>query len=161
MWPLLSRMSLFPASPPFQSQSKNTLVLLTVCVWWPLTSVFTSLSLKTYLSGCFLFLPSVFISLLLQAYLFISSSQVIQLLFPISALQYLVVVVVLVTQLCLTLCNPMNWSSPGSSVHGILQAGIWSGLPFPSPGDLPDLGIEPGSPALQADSLPSELQGSP
>ena len=33
----------------------------------------------------------------------------------------------------------------------------WSGLPFLSPGDLPDLGIEPGSPALQADSLPSEL----
>ena len=36
----------------------------------------------------------------------------------------------------------------------------WSGLPFPSPGDLPDPGIDPGSPALQADSLPSELQGS-
>ena len=32
----------------------------------------------------------------------------------------------------------------------------WSGLPFPSPGDLPDPGIEPGSPALQADALPSE-----
>ena len=32
----------------------------------------------------------------------------------------------------------------------------WSGLPFPSPGDLPDPGIEPGSPTLQADSLPSE-----
>ena len=32
----------------------------------------------------------------------------------------------------------------------------WNGLPFPSPGDLPDPGIEPGSPALQADSLPSE-----
>ena len=32
----------------------------------------------------------------------------------------------------------------------------WSGLPFPSPGDLPDPGIKPGSPALQADSLPSE-----
>ena len=32
----------------------------------------------------------------------------------------------------------------------------WSGLPLPSPGDLPDPGIEPGSPALQADSLPSE-----
>ena len=32
----------------------------------------------------------------------------------------------------------------------------WSGLPFPSPGDLPHPGIEPGSPALQADSLPSE-----
>ena len=35
----------------------------------------------------------------------------------------------------------------------------WNGLPFPSPGDLPDLGIEPGSPALLADSLPSEPPG--
>jgi len=37
----------------------------------------------------------------------------------------------------------------------------WSGLPFPSPGDLPNPGIEPGSPALQADSFPTELKGSP
>ena len=37
----------------------------------------------------------------------------------------------------------------------------WSGLPFPSPGDVPDPGIEPGSPALQADSLPTELLGKP
>ena len=37
----------------------------------------------------------------------------------------------------------------------------WSGLPFPSPGDLPKLGIEPGSPALQADALPSEPPGKP
>ena len=37
----------------------------------------------------------------------------------------------------------------------------WSGLPFPSPGDLPDLGIEPGSPALQADTLPAEPPGNP
>jgi len=37
----------------------------------------------------------------------------------------------------------------------------WSGLPFPSPGDLPDPGIKPGSPALQADSLPSEPPGKP
>ena len=35
----------------------------------------------------------------------------------------------------------------------------WSGLPLPSPGDLPDPGIKPMSPALQADSLPSELPG--
>ena len=35
----------------------------------------------------------------------------------------------------------------------------WSGLPFPSPGDLPDPGMEPGSPALQADALPSEPPG--
>ena len=37
----------------------------------------------------------------------------------------------------------------------------WSGWPFPSPGDLPDPRIEPGSPALQADSLPSEAPGKP
>ena len=37
----------------------------------------------------------------------------------------------------------------------------WSGLPFPSPGDLPDTRIEPGSPALQADALPSESPGKP
>ena len=37
----------------------------------------------------------------------------------------------------------------------------WSGLPFPSPGDLPDPGIEPESPILQADSLPSEPPGKP
>ena len=37
------------------------------------------------------------------------------------------------------------------------REGYWSGLPFPSPGDLPDPGIEPGSSALQADSLPTEL----
>ena len=35
----------------------------------------------------------------------------------------------------------------------------WSGWPFPSPGDLPDWGIEPGSPALQADALPSKPPG--
>ena len=63
----------------------------------------------------------------------------------------------LVNQSCLTLCDPMDYSLPDSSVHGILQARYWSGWPFPSPGDLLDSGIEPGSPALQADSLPSEL----
>ena len=44
---------------------------------------------------------------------------------------------------------------------GFSRQEYWSGLPFPSPGDLPDSGIEPGSPALQADSLPSELRGKP
>ena len=38
------------------------------------------------------------------------------------------------------------------------RQGYWSGLPIPSPRDLSDPGIEPGSPALQADSLPTELQ---
>ena len=137
---------------------------------------------------------------------------------------------VLVAQSCSTHCNPIGYSPPGSSVHGILQARIvewaaipfsrgssrprdqkwvsciarrfftvrvtrealfshqvasnsfatpwtvaheahpsmgisrqeyWSGLPFPSPGDLPDPGIKSGSPALQADSLPSEPPGQP
>ena len=38
---------------------------------------------------------------------------------------------------------------------------FWSGLPFPSPGDLPDPGVKPRASSLQADSLPTELQGSP
>ena len=42
---------------------------------------------------------------------------------------------------------------------GFSRQECWSGLPFPSPGDLPDPGIEPGSPALQADTLPSEPLG--
>ena len=53
-----------------------------------------------------------------------------------------------VAQSCPTLCDPMDSSLPGSIVHGIFQARYWSGMPFPSPGDLPDPGIEPGSPAL-------------
>ena len=63
--------------------------------------------------------------------------------------------------LCQTLCDPMNYSPPGSSVLGILQARILGGLQFPSPGDLPDPGIEPRSSALQADSLLSEPPGKP
>ena len=55
----------------------------------------------------------------------------------------------------------MDCSLPGSSVHGIFRQGYWSGLPFPSPGDLPDPGIEPGSPTLEAEALLSELPGKP
>ena len=44
---------------------------------------------------------------------------------------------------------------------GFSRQECWSGLPFPSPGDCPDLGIEPGSPALQADALLSEPPGKP
>ena len=50
----------------------------------------------------------------------------------------------------------MDCSPPSSSVHGIPQARILSELPFPSPGDFPNPGIKPGSPALQADFVPSE-----
>jgi len=55
----------------------------------------------------------------------------------------------------------MDCSPPDSSVHGILQARILEWVPFPSPGDLLDLGVKPRYPALQADSLPSELPGKP
>ena len=41
---------------------------------------------------------------------------------------------------------------------GFSRQEYWSGLPFPSPGDLPDSGIKPGSPALQADALPSKSE---
>ena len=64
-------------------------------------------------------------------------------------------------QSCLTLCDPMDYSLPGSSVHEILQSRLWSGLPCSPPGDLPDPGIEPVSPALQSDSSPSEPPGKP
>ena len=55
----------------------------------------------------------------------------------------------LVTQWCLTLCDPLDCSPPGSSVHGILQARIleWVAISLLQ-GDLPDPGIEPVSPAL-------------
>ena len=59
-----------------------------------------------------------------------------------------------VAQSCLTLCNPMDYT-----VHGILQAIVLEA--FPSPRDLPNPGIEPRPPALQADSLPAEPQGKP
>ena len=50
----------------------------------------------------------------------------------------------------------MDFSLVGSSVHRILQQEYWSGLAFPSLGDLPDPGIELRSPALQVDSSPSD-----
>ena len=74
-------------------------------------------------------------------------------------------VMYLVTQSCPTLLDPIDHHSfgpPGSSVYGISQARIleWIAISFPK-GDFPNLGIEPGSPALQVDSLPTELQGNP
>ena len=61
-----------------------------------------------------------------------------------------------VAQSCPTLCDPVDYT-----VHGILQARILEWVAFPSPGDLPNPGIKPGSPALQADSLPAEPPGKP
>ena len=61
-----------------------------------------------------------------------------------------------VAQSCLTPCEPIGCSPPGSSVHGILQARILEWIAIPFSRDLPDPGIELGPPALQADSLLSE-----
>ena len=67
---------------------------------------------------------------------------------------------VLVTESCLTVSDPLDCSLPDSSIHGILGARILEWFAIPSPGDLPDPGIEPRSLALQADSLLSEPQES-
>ena len=66
-------------------------------------------------------------------------------------------------QLCLTRCDFTDCGPPGSSVHGILQARILEWVAMPPPGDLPEPGIEPvspASPALQADSS-AEPSGKP
>ena len=67
-------------------------------------------------------------------------------------------------QLCPTLCNTMDCSLSGSSVHGIPRLEYWSGVPCPPPGDLPHPRIEPMSPvapAWQVDSLPLSYHISP
>ena len=61
-----------------------------------------------------------------------------------------------VAQSCPTLRDPVDCNPLGRSPSmGFSKQEYWSGLPFPSPGDLPDPGIEPGSPALEADALTS------
>ena len=67
----------------------------------------------------------------------------------------------LVTQSCPTICNPRTVARQAPLDMEFSRQEYWSGLPFPSPGDLPNPGIEPRSPALQADSLPSEPLGEP
>ena len=62
----------------------------------------------------------------------------------------------LVAKSCLCLGSPWTVARQAPLSMGFSRQKYWSGLPFPSPGDLPDLGIEPGSPVLQADSLPTE-----
>ena len=59
-------------------------------------------------------------------------------------------------------CDPLDCSPPQSPLSmGFPRQEYWSGLPFPSQGDLPDPGIEPESPALHVDPLPLSHQGSP
>ena len=64
-------------------------------------------------------------------------------------------------KLCLTFCDSMECSPPGSSAHGIFQRKYWTGLSFPPPVDLLDPGIEPMSPALASRSFTTEPSGKP
>ena len=74
-------------------------------------------------------------------------------------LSYGAAVLCLVVHSCLTLCDPLDYSLPGSSVCGILQARTLEWVACASPVDLPNPVIEPMSPVLQADSLPTEPPG--
>ena len=65
----------------------------------------------------------------------------------------------LVAKLCPTLASPWGGRNPGSSGYGFSRQEYWSGLPCPPSEDLRSPGIEPRSPALQADSLLSESPG--
>ena len=69
---------------------------------------------------------------------------------------------VLVAQSCLTLCNPMDYSPPGSSIHGILEAGIleWIAMPF-SRGIFPTQVLNPGLPNYRQILYCLSFQGSP
>ena len=57
--------------------------------------------------------------------------------------------------------RPYGVADQASQSMGFSRQEYWSGLPLPSPGDLPDPGIEPGSPALEADALTAEPPGKP
>ena len=70
-------------------------------------------------------------------------------------------VLCLVTQSCPTLCNSMDFSLPGPRPWAFSRQQYLSGLLGPPSGNLPNPGIEPRSPILQADSLPSEPPGKP
>ena len=65
----------------------------------------------------------------------------------------------LVAKLCMTLVTPCAVACQGLLSMGFSKQEYWSGLTFSSPGNIPGPGNEPLSPALQADSLPTELQG--
>ena len=66
-----------------------------------------------------------------------------------------------ITKSCLTLCNPMCCSPPGSSAMEFSRHEYWSGLPFPSPRDLPEPGTEPASPASTGGFFTAEPPAKP
>ena len=77
---------------------------------------------------------------------------------PLAVLTLRVVVVVKSLSRVRLFATPWTVTYQASSM-GFSRQAYWSGLPFPSPGDLPDPGVKPGSPTLQADALTSEPPG--
>ena len=94
-----------------------------------------------------------------------SLSQCIRPLFPgskfLPTITFTRLMKVKVAKLCPTLCDPMDYSLPGSSVHGIFQVRILERVAFPFFRGSSQPGIKPRSPTLQVDSLPSVSPGKP
>ena len=86
-----------------------------------------------------------------------SNGLTVQLIYQFSFM--LLVHYMLVAQSCPILCNPRTIALQASLSMNLSRQEYWSGLPFPTPGDLPNPGIEPGSSTLQTDSLTSEPLG--
>ena len=78
---------------------------------------------------------------------------------PEDPVNVIVVVLFIETKSCPTLATPRTVAHQPVLFMEFSRQEYWSGLPFPSPGDLLNPGIEPGSPAMQADSLPLSHQG--
>ena len=123
----------------FINERDYTYFYLLHCFWsWPLVT--WNDSFPTQAVGCYIVTP---VQILIPTWKYSSFSMSLS------------CVCVLVPQSCLTLCDQAPLSI------GFSRQEHWSGLPFPSPGDLPDPGIEPRFPAWQADSLLSAPPGKP
>ena len=121
---------------------------LIFCIWYKIIPLFFNLQFLFFgfILGYYIF--SNYILSFLLAYLYFFSSY-----FRVFAVQQLSRIWLSVTPGTVARQAPLSVKFPRQS--------YWSGQPFPSPEDLPDPGIEPGSPTLQADSLPSEPPGKP
>ena len=151
--------SIFPSIRVFSTESA-------LCIRWPKYWSFSfSISPSNEYSGLISFrtdwldllavgLSSVFSNTTVQKHQFFSAQA-----FFVVQLSHPYIFLSLVAKLCPTLAAPWTVACQASLSMGFSRQQYWSGLLFPSPGDLPDPGVEPRSPALQADSLPIELWG--
>ena len=156
-----------PSQLMYKSMTGTELHTEIICPWK--SKRFISLSLN--FDFCYCLLTMCFLFFYIFLFFFLSSLGPFKM-FSISSVLHrgastafqhvcwICLVKVLVAQLYSTLCNPtVACQVPLSMVFSRQE--YWSGLPLPSPGDLPYPGIEPRSPVLQADSLLFKLQGSP